>query len=93
MNREMKPTKKLLVVDDNEWILETMYELLIPAEKVAAPQLEEMASSLFNNPAATQLAAQQEDKREITGTTTGEEALEQAERASEFGGAVFDRFC
>ena len=89
----MEPTKKLLVVDDNEWILETMYELLIPTEQAAAPKFEEMASSLFNNPAATQLAAQQEDKREITGTTTGEEALEQAERASEFGGAVFDRFC
>ena len=52
-----------------------------------------MASSLFNNPSVNQLAAQQEDKREITGTTTGEVALEQAERASEFGGAVFDRFC
>ena len=44
-----------------------------------------MASSLFNNLAATQLAAQQEDKREITGTTTGEDALEQAERALELG--------
>ena len=32
-----RPTKKLLVVDDNEWILEKMYELLIPAEKAAAP--------------------------------------------------------
>ena len=49
----MKPTKKLLVVDDNEWILPTMYELLIPAEKAAAPQFEEMASSLFDNPAVT----------------------------------------
>ena len=85
MNREMKPTKKLLVVDDNEWILETMYELLIPTEQAAAPKFEEMASSLFNNPAATQLAAQQEDKREITATATGEEALEQAERALELG--------
>ena len=85
MNREMKPTTKLLVVDDNEWILETMYELLIPTEQAAAPKFEEMASSLFNNPAATQLAAQQEDKREITGTTTGEDALEQAERALELG--------
>ena len=81
----MKPTTKLLVVNDNEWILETMYELLIPAQKAAAPQFEEMASSLFNNPAATQLAAQQEDKREITGTTTGEDALEHAERALELG--------
>ena len=68
MDREMKPTKKLLVVDDNEWILETMYDLLIPAEKTAAPQFEEMASSLFNNPTVTQPAAQQEDKHEITGT-------------------------
>ena len=80
-------------MDDNEWIFETMYELLIPAEKAAAPQFKEMASILFDNPAVTELAAQQEDKREITGTTTGEVALEQAERASEFGGAVFDRFC
>ena len=62
-----------------------MYELLIPAEKAAAPQFEEMASILFDNPAVTELAAQQEDKREITGTTTGEEALEQAERALELG--------
>ena len=53
MDVEMEPTKKLLVVDDNEWILETMYELLIPAEKAAAPQFEEMASSLFDNPAVT----------------------------------------
>ena len=53
----MEPTKKILVVDDNEWILETMYELLIPAEKTAASQFEEMASSLFNNPTATQFAA------------------------------------
>lgn len=44
-----------------------------------------MASSLFNNPAVTQFAAQQQDKREITGTTTGEEALEQAECALELG--------
>ena len=44
-----------------------------------------MASSLFNNPSVNQLAAQHEDKREITGTTTGEEALEQAERALELG--------
>ena len=50
MDIEMEPTKKLLVVDDNEWILETMYDLLIPAKKTAAPQFEEMASSLFNNP-------------------------------------------
>src|SRR6056300_1673983 len=85
MDREMKPTTKLLVVDDNEWILETMYELLIPTEQAAAPKFEEMASSLFDNPAVTELAAQQEDKREITGTTTGEEALEQAERALELG--------
>ena len=63
MDREMKPTKKLLVVDDNEWIHETMYELLIPAEKAAAPQFEEMASSLFNNPSVNQLAAQHEDKQ------------------------------
>ena len=77
--------KKLLVVDDNEWILETMYDLLIPAKKTAAPQFEEMASSLFNNPSVNQLAAQQEDKREITGTATVEEALEQAERALELG--------
>ena len=42
-----------------------------------------MTSSLFNNPAVTQFAAQQQDKREITGTTTGEEAMEQAERALE----------
>ena len=81
----MKPTKKFLVVDDNEWILETMYELLIPTEQAAAPKFEEMASSLFNNPAVTQLAAQREDKREITGATTGEDALEQAERALELG--------
>ncbi|MEC8542366.1 MAG: hypothetical protein VXY89_02280 [SAR324 cluster bacterium] len=40
-------------MDDNEWILETMYELLIPTEQAAAPKFEEMASSLFNNPAAT----------------------------------------
>ena len=72
----MKPTKKLLVVDDNEWILETMYELLIPAKKTAAPQFEEMASSLFHNPSVNQLAAHQEDKREITATATGEKALE-----------------
>ncbi len=89
MDRKMKPTTKLLVVDDNEWILETMYELLIPAQKAAAPNFDEMASSLFNNPAATQLAAQQEDKREITGTTTGEDALEQAERALELGSRIW----
>ena len=53
-----------------------MYELLIPAEKAAASQFEEMASSLFNNPTAIQLAAQQEDKREVTGTITDKEALE-----------------
>ena len=58
---EMEPTKKLLVVDDNERILETMYDLLIPAKKTAAPQFEELASSLFNNPTVTQLAAQQEE--------------------------------
>ena len=62
-----------------------MYDLLIPAKKTAAPQFEEMASSLFNNPSVNQLAAQQEDKREITATATGEEALEQAERALELG--------
>ena len=50
MDIEMEPMKKLLVVDDNEWILETMYDLLIPTKKTAAPQFEEMASSLFNNP-------------------------------------------
>ena len=44
-----------------------------------------MASNLFNNPVVTQFAAQQQDKREITGTTTGEEAMEQAERAQELG--------
>ena len=76
MDIEMEPTKKLLVVDDNEWILETMYDLLIPAKKTAAPQFEEMASSLFNNPSVNQLAAHQEDKREITATATGEKALE-----------------
>ena len=31
MNVEVEPTKKLLVVDDNEWILETMHDLLILA--------------------------------------------------------------
>ena len=76
VNVEMEPMKKLLVVDDNEWILETMYDLLIPAKKTAAPQFEEMASSLFNNPSVNQLAAHQEDKREITATATGEKALE-----------------
>ena len=44
-------------MDDNEWIFETMYELLIPAEKAAAPQFEEMASILLDNPAVTELAA------------------------------------
>ena len=53
MDIEIEPTKKLLVVDDNEWILETMYDLLIPAKKTAAPQFEEIASSLFNNPTVT----------------------------------------
>ena len=81
----MEPTKKLLIVDDNAWILETMYDLLIPAKKTAAPHFEEMASSLFNNSSVNQLTAQQEGKREITATATGEEALEQAERALELG--------
>ena len=40
VNVEMEPMKKLLVVDDNEWILETMYDLLIPAKKTTAPQFE-----------------------------------------------------
>jgi len=31
MDIEMEPTKKLLIVDDNAWILETMYDLPIPA--------------------------------------------------------------
>ena len=31
MDIEMEPTKKLLVVDDNKWILETMCDLPIPA--------------------------------------------------------------
>ena len=31
MDIEMEPTKKLLIVDDNAWILETMCDLPIPA--------------------------------------------------------------
>ena len=94
VNVEMEPMKKLLVVDDNEWILETMYDLLIPAKKTAAPHFEEMASSLFNNSSVNQLAAQQEDKREITGTTTNRRGGSGASRACvRIGGAVFGCVC
>ena len=43
----MSMSKKILVVDDNEWILEMMYELLVPSVKVPVQKLGSIAEILF----------------------------------------------
>tara|TARA_E500000178_G_scaffold95805_1_gene94812 strand:+ start:3619 stop:4095 length:477 start_codon:yes stop_codon:yes gene_type:complete len=77
----MSMSKKILVVDDNEWILETMYELLIPSVNTPDQKLGGMAEILFPSMVEDQEDRNWDDKLEVTGTHTGEEALEQAQRA------------
>jgi CheY-like chemotaxis protein len=76
----MSMSKKILVVDDNEWILKMMYELLVPSVKVPEKP-GSLAEILFPGMIEDQPEYYQDDKLEVTGTHTGEEALEQAQRA------------
>jgi hypothetical protein len=48
----MSMSKKILVVDDNEWILEMMYKLLVPSVKVpeklgTGPARDNVEGALF----------------------------------------------
>ena len=72
-------SKKILVVDDNEWILKMMYELLVPSVKFPEKP-GSLAEILFPGMIEDQPEYYQDDKLLVTGTGTGWEALEQDQR-------------
>jgi hypothetical protein len=43
----MNMPKKILVVDDNKWILEMMYELLVPSVNIPDCKLGDRVKILF----------------------------------------------
>ena len=65
--------KKILVVDDDEQILETMYELLVPSVTAPDQKLGSMTEILFPSMIDYQPKYYQDYKLEVTGTSSGEE--------------------